>query len=93
MCLCAAAQEQSKGPTAHEQERKAYDEIYSTKRGMLAPSRMPLWYGRSRAASLGALWTVAMGQGGNALWLASKGWAVTGFDISTVAIDERAQGG
>jgi SAM-dependent methyltransferase len=31
---------------------------------------------------------VAMGQGRNALWLASHGWKVTGFDISSVAIDE-----
>ncbi|HXB71150.1 MAG TPA: class I SAM-dependent methyltransferase [Candidatus Acidoferrales bacterium] len=31
---------------------------------------------------------VAMGQGRNALWLASQGWAVTGFDISPVAIDQ-----
>ena len=31
---------------------------------------------------------VAMGQGRNALWLASRGWNVTGFDISPVAIDE-----
>ena len=35
-CLCAAAQEPSNAPTAHEQQRKAYDEIYSTKRGMFS---------------------------------------------------------
>jgi len=31
---------------------------------------------------------VAKGQGRNALWLASHGWAVTGFDISAVGIEE-----
>jgi SAM-dependent methyltransferase len=91
--LYLAAQEQSKPPDAHEQERKAYDEIYSTKRDLFSTEpnafmvrtiagRKPGLSGGSRALD------VAMGQGRNALWLASQGWDVTGFDISPVAIDE-----
>jgi hypothetical protein len=58
-CLYAAAQEQPKTSDPHEQERKAYDEIKSIPQKVRysAPGPMPLWYGRSLADSLGALWT------------------------------------
>src|SRR6266849_774644 len=79
MCLCAAAQ---------EQERKAYDEIYSTKRGMFSAEPNAFMVRTITGRKPGRALDVAMGQGRNALWLASKRWTVTGFDISPVAIDE-----
>jgi SAM-dependent methyltransferase len=87
-CLCAAAQRQSKMPDADEQERKAYDEIYSTKRDMFSAEPNAFMVRTIAGRKPGRALDVAMEQGRNALWLASQGWMVTGFDISPVAIDE-----
>jgi SAM-dependent methyltransferase len=87
-CLYAAAQEPSKVPDPHEQERKAYDEIYSTKRDTFSTEPNAFMVRMITGRKPGRALDVAMGQGRNALWLASKGWTVTGFDISPVAIVE-----
>jgi len=85
-CFCAAAQEPSNLPDARESERKAYDELYSKSSDMfsIAPNAfvMRMLHGRKPGRAL----DVGMGQGRNALWLASEGWAVTGFDISVAGI-------
>src|SRR6266481_4040146 len=86
-CLCSAAQQPSKLPNAHESDRKAYDEVYSKSSDMFSAmpnaSMVRMLTGRKPGRAL----DVAMGQGRNALWLASQGWAVTGFDISPVGIE------
>src|SRR5262249_41685217 len=80
-CLCAAAQD------PHESDRKAYDEIYS--KGTLFRTEPNAFLMRTIAGRKpGHALDVAMGQGRNALWLASQGWDVTGFDISPVGIEQ-----
>lgn len=86
--LCAAAQERSKAPDSNESERKAYDEIYSSKRYMFSAKPNAFMVRTLTGRKPGRALDVAMGQGRNALWLASQGWTVTGFDISPVAIEE-----
>lgn len=86
-CLCSAAQEPSKLPDAHEGDRKAYDEIYSKGREMFSSEPNAFMVRIITGRKPGRALDVAMGQGRNALWLASHGWAVTGFDISAVGID------
>lgn len=86
--LSAAAQDPSKAPDPHEGERKAYDEIYSSKRDIFSAGPNAFMVRTITGRKPGRALDVAMGQGRNALWLASHGWTVTGFDISPVAIDE-----
>ena len=79
ICLCA---------TAQEQERKAYDEIYSSKREMFSADPNAFMVRMITGRKPGRALDVAMGQGRNTLWLASQGWTASGFDISPVAIGE-----
>jgi SAM-dependent methyltransferase len=79
---------QTKTQDAHEQERKAYDEIYSSKREVFSAEPNAFLVRMITGRKPGRALDVAMGQGRNALWLASQGWTVTGFDISAVAIYE-----
>jgi ubiquinone/menaquinone biosynthesis C-methylase UbiE len=76
-CLCLAAQEPPKVPDAHESDRKAYDEVYSKSSDLFSATANAFMIrtiaGRKPRRAL----DVAMGQGRNALWLASQGWAVT----------------
>jgi SAM-dependent methyltransferase len=80
VCLCAAGQD------ALERDRKAYDEIYTSKRELFttAPNgfMMRMITGRKPGRAL----DVAMGQGRNSLWLAAQGWRVTGFDLSPAGV-------
>src|SRR5262249_16581681 len=93
VCLHASAQ-QLKTPVApdapdpYEQERKAYDEIYSTQRDMFSAEPNAFMVRTIAGRKPGRALDVAMGQGRNALWLAAHGWSVTGFDISPVAVAE-----
>ena len=78
--VCGMAQQSS-----HESDRKAYDEIYS--QGTVFRTTPNAFLMRTIAGRKpGRALDVAMGQGRNALWLASQGWAVTGFDISPVGV-------
>ena len=86
--LCAAAQQAPKPPDAHDGERKAYNDIYSSKRDIFNSSPNAFMVRMISGREPGRALDVAMGQGRNALWLAARGWVVTGFDISPVAIDE-----
>ncbi|HLS03805.1 MAG TPA: methyltransferase domain-containing protein [Actinomycetales bacterium] len=78
----------------HPQTSDEWDERYL--------ERERLWSGKPNAVltqlaeKLGAGGTaldVGCGEGADALWLASRGWAVTGIDLSAVAIERaRASG-
>jgi SAM-dependent methyltransferase len=86
LSLSCFAQESPKTPDPHQDDRKAYDEIYT--RNELFSTRpnafmVRMLTGRTPGRAL----DVAMGQGRNALWLASQGWSVSGFDISPVGIE------
>jgi SAM-dependent methyltransferase len=83
-CLSAAAQAQD--PLAGE--RKAYDETYSSKPDIFSTAPNAFMVRMITGRKPGRALDVAMGQGRNALWLASRGWTVTGFDISPVGIDQ-----
>jgi SAM-dependent methyltransferase len=74
--------------SAHDQE--TYDELYRS-----APA---LWSGRPNrqlvveASELprGKALDCGSGEGGDALWLAERGWRVTAVDFSTVALERAA---
>src|SRR5215510_1191606 len=85
--LSLAAQEAPKLPDPHESDRKAYDEIYSNGSDVFSASPNAFMVRTISGRKPGRALDVAMGQGRNALWLASQGWAVTGFDISPVGIE------
>ena len=78
-CLSAASQ---------EQERKAYDETYSSNRELFSAAPNAFMVRMIAGRKPGRALDVAMGQGRNSLWLASQGWTVSGFDISLVAVGE-----
>ena len=71
-------------------DRESYDELYRS-----APS---VWSGRPNrqlvveAADLppGTALDAGSGEGGDALWLAERGWRVTAVDFSTVALERAA---
>jgi SAM-dependent methyltransferase len=86
-CLCSAAQEASKLLDARESDRKWYDEIYAKSSDMFSTRPNAFMVRMISSRTPGRALDVAMGQGRNALWLASQGWAVTGFDISPVGIE------
>ncbi|WP_042421504.1 bifunctional NAD(P)/FAD-dependent oxidoreductase/class I SAM-dependent methyltransferase [Streptacidiphilus anmyonensis] len=72
-------------------EQDAWEERYR--------SRPTLWSGNpnpqlvAEAASLtpGRALDVGSGEGADAIWLAARGWQVTGTDIATVALDRAAE--
>ena len=83
--LVAGAQE------SHQADRKSYDDIYS-KGGVFSTAPNAFMVRAVTGRPPGRALDVGMGQGRNALWLAEHGWAVTGFDISPVGIEQaRAQ--
>jgi SAM-dependent methyltransferase len=86
-CLSLAAQEPPKLQDSHESDRKAYDEIYSKGSDLFSAAPNAFMIRTISGRKPGVALDVAMGQGRNAMWLASQGWAVTGFDISPVAIE------
>jgi SAM-dependent methyltransferase len=71
-------------------DRESYDELYRS-----APA---VWSGRPNrqlvveAADLspGTALDAGSGEGGDALWLADRGWRVTAVDFSTVALERAA---
>lgn len=71
-------------------DRESYDELYR--------SATALWTGRPNRQLVvegsdlppGRALDAGSGEGGDALWLAERGWQVTGVDFSTVAL-ERAE--
>jgi 2-polyprenyl-3-methyl-5-hydroxy-6-metoxy-1,4-benzoquinol methylase len=75
--------------TTRERSEHHFDRIFQGLEGTSLFSLQPNAYmmrmleGRPAGRAL----DVAMGQGRNALWLATKGWDVTGFDISQAGLD------
>ncbi len=73
-------------PENIDKERKAYNEIYSSQPEQFSHEPNAFLVRAIQGRKPGRELDVAMGQGRNALWLASQGWTVTGFDISDVAV-------
>lgn len=82
-CLCAFGQ-----TDRHDGERKAYDDIYTNRRELFRAEPNAFLMRAVGGRKPGRALDVAMGQGRNALWLASQGWEVTGFDLSPEGIAE-----
>lgn len=83
ICFSAFAQ-----TDAHEGERKTYDDIYTKRRELFRSEPNAFLVRAIGGHKPGRALDVAMGQGRNALWLASQGWDVTGFDVSPEGIAE-----
>jgi SAM-dependent methyltransferase len=64
-----------------------HDEIYSKSSDIFSAVPNALMVRTITGRKPGRALDAAMGQGRNALWPASQGWAVTGFDISPVGIE------
>jgi SAM-dependent methyltransferase len=69
-------------------ERRAYDDIYSKQPELFSAAPNAFLVRTVSGRPPGRALDVGMGQGRNALWLASQGWTVTGFDLSPVAIEQ-----
>jgi SAM-dependent methyltransferase len=83
-----------------EADRAAWNATYADSLAGRAPTASGRWYNPEpnmflvemvRARKPGFALDVAMGQGRNALYLASEGWHVTGIDISDEALREARQ--
>jgi SAM-dependent methyltransferase len=72
---------------AQDAARKEYDEIYSKSSDTFSIAPNGFMVRTIAGRKPGRALDVGMGQGRNALWLASQGWTVTGFDISPVGIE------
>lgn len=73
---------------ANEQERKAYDQIYNSQPETFSARPNAFLTRVLSDRKPGRALDAGMGQGRNSLWLAEKGWQVSGFDISPVAIGQ-----
>jgi SAM-dependent methyltransferase len=88
-------QHQHQHPQPHGHRHPVYDRDYWEDR-YGQPGRA--WSGRPNAALVdeataltpGRALDVGSGEGGDALWLAARGWQVTGVDISQNALDKAA---
>jgi 2-polyprenyl-3-methyl-5-hydroxy-6-metoxy-1,4-benzoquinol methylase len=81
LCLTALvqAQEQRRPP------REVWNEVFTKRQGRAFPHNKFLAetiQGRQPGTAL----DIGMGEGRNALFLATQGWEVTGFDISDVGV-------
>jgi SAM-dependent methyltransferase len=85
--ICSAAQGASIPPGVQDSERMAYDEIYAKSPDLFSALPNAFMVRVITGRRPGRALDVAMGQGRNALWLASQGWTVAGFDISPVGIE------
>ena len=82
MALCG------QNPENIVKEKKSYNEIYSSQPEQFSHEPNSFLVRVIQGRKPGRALDVAMGQGRNSLWLASRGWQVTGFDISDVAVAE-----
>jgi len=81
LCLVGLvqAQEQRRPP------REIWNEVYTKRQGRALPHNKFLAE-RIKGRQPGTALDIGLGEGRNALFLATQGWEVTGFDISDVAV-------
>jgi 2-polyprenyl-3-methyl-5-hydroxy-6-metoxy-1,4-benzoquinol methylase len=77
----ALAAAQSAGPGAAE-VAKRFDAMYSAEKKLYKTDANAFLVAMAANLKPGTALDVAMGQGRNAVWLASQGWNVTGYDVS-----------
>ena len=85
----AVAQSTAGPPPAYvEGERKFYNDVYANKPAYFAEDPNEFLLRMIKGRKPGRALDVAMGQGRNAIWLASQGWQVTGFDVSDIGVKQ-----
>jgi 2-polyprenyl-3-methyl-5-hydroxy-6-metoxy-1,4-benzoquinol methylase len=70
--------------------KKFWDERYGSTTALWSGNPNPHLVAQVGALSPGTALEVGSGEGADAIWLAARGWQVTGLDISQVALDRAA---
>jgi len=82
-------------PDAHDMAkmitREFWDERYSSTGAIWSGNPNPQLVEHATDLAPGTALDIGSGEGADAIWLASRGWQVTGLDISAVALDRAAQ--
>ena len=81
--LCLTALVQAQEP--RRPPREVWNEVYTKRQGRAFPHNQFLAE-RIKGRKPGTALDIGIGEGRNALFLATQGWEVTGFDISDVAV-------
>src|SRR5262245_3309489 len=79
LCLVGLVQAQRRPP------QEVWNEVYTKRQGRAFPHNTFLAE-RIKGRKPGTALDIGIGEGRNALFLATQGWEVTGFDISDVAV-------
>ncbi|MBM7507422.1 SAM-dependent methyltransferase [Nocardioides salarius] len=74
----------------HQWSARAWDERYAEKGAIWSGRVNPRLVEQAGDLEPGTALDVGCGEGGDALWLAARGWRVTGIDVSQVALDRAA---
>jgi SAM-dependent methyltransferase len=67
-----------------------WNERYRSQTALWSGNPNPLLITETAALTPGAALDVGSGEGADAIWLAKRGWKVTGLELSTVAIERAA---
>jgi SAM-dependent methyltransferase len=70
---------------------QAWDERYRTKPDIWSGDPNPVLVAEAADLRPGTALDAGAGEGGDAVWLAARGWKVTAADISSVALERAAQ--
>jgi 2-polyprenyl-3-methyl-5-hydroxy-6-metoxy-1,4-benzoquinol methylase len=81
LCLVGLVQAQAQ----RRPPREVWNEVYTKRQGRVFPHNKFLAE-RIKGRKPGTALDIGIGEGRNALFLATQGWEVTGFDISDVAV-------
>ena len=72
-------------------EQDAWEERYRARPALWSGRPNPQLVAEAAALAPGRALDVGSGEGADAIWLAERGWRVTGTDISTVALARAAE--
>jgi 16S rRNA G1207 methylase RsmC len=99
--ITAAPDHGPHGPSAHDHGahepstaphgEQAWDERYRTKPEIWSGSPNAVLVAEAANLTPGTALDAGAGEGGDAVWLAAQGWAVTAADISSVALERAAK--
>ncbi|HEY4017165.1 MAG TPA: methyltransferase domain-containing protein [Pseudonocardiaceae bacterium] len=74
-------------------DAQIWDELYSSREQLFSGNPNGVLVTEVAELEPGQALDVGCGEGGDALWLARRGWRVTAVDISQVALDRAAEAG
>jgi SAM-dependent methyltransferase len=72
-------------------DEKSWEERYRSRSAVWSGRPNPQLVAETADLAAGAALDVGCGEGGDALWLASRGWKVTAVDFSTTALERGAE--